>query len=100
MRIVFNNFAVDITTLPDKSMVGLRFIEGMEGEGPDGEIGMVGTGQEFQCRMTREVAKAFIIEMAIELGMMEDQDKPQVASLTDMREELQKRKSNDQGRSK
>lgn len=90
MKLVFTDFVVDTQTLHDGSVV-LKFLEAMEGEGPDGQVGPVGTGNEFHARVTNEVGRQLVIGLAIELGMMKDQDKPDIADLAAMREEVKKR---------
>lgn len=89
MKITFLDFAEDVHTLPDGSIV-LEFLEAMEGEGPDGKVGAVGTGIKFNVRMSRDVALNHCIEVAIAAGLMEDSSKPEVADLGKLREELKK----------
>lgn len=93
MVIIFHDFVVDNDVLPDGGLA-VKFREAMEGEGPDGKSGIVGTGNVFSIRMTKEVALNYIIDAAIELGLMEDKDTPTVADLGQMREEIKKRGKN------
>lgn len=92
MVIIFHDFAVEAKRLPDGGL-SVKFLEAMEGEGPDGQKGIVGTGNEFATRMDRETAVNYVIELAVELGLMEDQDTPAIADMSQMREELEKHKS-------
>lgn len=91
MVIIFHDFVVDHDLLPDGGLA-IKFIEAMEGEGPDGKRGIVGTGNKFSVRMTREVAINYILDGAITIGLMEDQDTPVVADMETMKKELAKRK--------
>jgi hypothetical protein len=84
MNLEFERFAVDVDGLPEGE-VRVRFVEAMMGEGPDGEQGLLGTGNEFNGKMTADVAKALAIELAIASGMMKDHSKPIEASIPDMR---------------
>lgn len=97
MVIVFKDFAVDATRLPDGGLE-LRYLEAMQGEGPDGQPGIVGTGNQFATVMDKETAIQHIIELAVTMGLMSDQDAPQVADLATMRAELDSRKQGKKGR--
>jgi len=92
MVIVFKDFAVDASRLPDGGLE-LRFLEAMEGIGEDGGTGIVATGEEFAVVMDREQALNYVIEISVAMGFMKDQNVPDVADMSTMREELEKRKS-------
>jgi hypothetical protein len=89
MKIVFDNFACEAITLPEAE-VSLRIIEAMIGEGPDGDTGLVGTGNEVVAKFSNEAARALAIELAIKTGMIEDKDKPVAATVTDMKDAVAK----------
>lgn len=91
MVIVFKDFAIEATQLPDRRLE-LRVLEAMEGVGEDGERGIVATGTEFAIVMDREASLNFVMEIAATMGFMKDQDVPDVADISTMREELDKRK--------
>ena len=89
MKIVFDNFACEAITLPEAE-VSLRIIEAMVGEGPDGETGLVGTGNEVVAKFGNEAGRALAIELAIKTGMIQDLDKPQAATIAEMKKAIDK----------
>jgi hypothetical protein len=90
MRITFGDYAVENKQLPNNSL-RMVFLEAMEGEGPDGQTGIVGTGNSFAVMMTEEVALNHVIDVAITMGWMKDHERVDVASVTDLTQELEKR---------
>lgn len=97
MIIVFENFAIEHIPLPDGG-VSQKVFEAMEGEGPDGAPGIVGTGNIIALKYSKEAGTQQCIDMAIKLGLMPDSDTPEVADLSQMREEIEKRKQGKRGR--
>lgn len=84
MKIVFDQFVADVKRMPDDH-VAVKILEATEGYNEKNEVVPVATGQEFHLRMSPEVALEWAFELAIEGGFMEDQDKPKVADLAEMR---------------
>lgn len=99
MKIVFDNFACEAITLPEAE-VSLRIIEAMEGEGPDGQTGLVGTGNEVIAKFGNNAARALAIELAIKTGMIEDKDKPMAATMEDMKKVVGEHRVNQSRRHK
>lgn len=95
MRITFNNYAVENKQLPNNAL-RMVFDEAMEGEGPDGKVGIVGTGNSFAVMMTEDVALNHVIDIAITMGWMKDQDQVEVADVIDFTKELEKRKKKEE----
>lgn len=91
MIYIFENFAVEHVALPE-GWVSVKYHEAMEGVSEDGTPGIVGTGHVFAVKFNQEQAANHCIEVAIKAGLMEDKDKPEVADLSQMREEIKKRR--------
>jgi len=98
VKIIFDEFTVQNKALPARHpetgelMVAVRIQEATAGVGPDGETGVVSTGLEFHGVVTAEVAKMWAIDLAIAAGAMQDLDKPEIADLSAMRDEIEKKK--------
>lgn len=99
MKIVFKDFASESKMLPN-GLVVVSFLEAMEGDDGHGNYGIVGTGNEFQAAMTKEVLLNYVVDLAITGGIIPDTDKPEVVDLNAMREELSKRAKGKRGRPK
>lgn len=97
MIVIFENFACETVPLPNNG-VSVKVHEAMEGEGPDGKMGIVGTGNVVALKFDKEAGVQLCVDLAIKLGLMEDKDKPEVADLAQMREELNKRDKGKKGR--
>lgn len=91
MKLVFEDFSVENKALPN-GMVAVRIDEVMEGVGPDGQKGVVATGISVHGLVTEDVAWGWAVDLAIASGRMPDHDTPEVADLSKMREEIEKRK--------
>jgi hypothetical protein len=99
MRFQFDDYAVENKRLGNGAL-RMDILEAMEGEGPDGRRGIVGTGNSMTLVMTEEVALNHVIDIAITMGWMKDQDRVDVATVTDLTEEIQKRRKKQEKKTK
>ncbi len=88
MKIVFDEFVAENKRMPD-GHVAVKIREATEGYNERDEVVPVATGNEFHMRVSPEVALEWAFELAIEAGFMEDQDKPKVADLAEMRKVIE-----------
>lgn len=91
MKFVFEEFVAENKRMPDGA-VGIKIREATEAADETGEVVPVATGNEFVLRVTPEVALEWAFELAIEAGFMEDQEKPKIADLAEMRKAIEEQR--------